>query len=160
MKLLNILAMLLLFVSAQSFGSVNTWRLVESIKATNSEVSTFQAAKIAAAILTESNQTSVSVRTLYGVLKKESGFNAKAVNPRSGALGLGQILPQYHQKRMADLGVKSLTNPADNVRVTANIIAEYQRRFGQKWIVFYSGNGTEARAARYRRDVSRFEREL
>lgn len=156
----TLLSILILFFANTALADVNTWTLIGNIQKTNPKLSTVAAARVAAAIYRESEVTNVKVRTLYGVLKKESRFNPTAVNPRSGALGLGQILQQYHTQRMRRLGVSTLKDPVGNIRVTADIIAEYQKRFGKQWVIVYSGNGTAARSANYTRTLEQYMREL
>jgi len=53
--------------------------------------------------------------TLVALISNESHCDTMAVNHRSGALGLGQILPG----RSADLPGRYLLDPADNLYLTA-----------------------------------------
>jgi len=63
----------------------------------------------------------VPVGDFLRVIGCESGFNPSAVNPSSGALGLGQHLPRYWGGRAAALGYSygDWDDPRANARVSA-----------------------------------------
>ncbi|MGI6106622.1 MAG: transglycosylase SLT domain-containing protein [Lachnospiraceae bacterium] len=72
------------------------------------------------------NQYGIDYSVVFSVMYQESRFNANAVAASgSGATGLMQIIPQYAAARMAKLGVTNLFDPAQNILVGVDMLAEY-----------------------------------
>lgn len=67
------------------------------------------------------------------VIRCESGMNPRAVNPTSGALGLGQHLPRYWPARAAALGYPA--SAWSDARANARVSAWLWRTSGpQNWV--------------------------
>lgn len=62
---------------------------------------------------------------LAGVLNTESGFDPAAVNAKSGARGIAQLMPQY----FPNAGV----NPDDDIRTAAAYLADLEKQAGGDW---------------------------
>jgi hypothetical protein len=63
---------------------------------------------------------------VLAVAAVESKFKPRAVNPATGAKGLMQVLPRWHQAKVLDVGGESsLLLIAPNINVGAAILAEY-----------------------------------
>jgi hypothetical protein len=63
---------------------------------------------------------------VLAVAAVESKFKPRAVNPASGATGLMQVVPKWHQDKVLDAGGEpSLLLIAPNINVGAAILAEY-----------------------------------
>ena len=94
-------------------------------------------------IYQEASQTyGVSVDLLKAMTKQESNFNPNATS-RSGAQGLMQIIPRYSASRMAKLGVTNLYDPASNILVGIDLLAEYYHTYGswnQALTAYRTGN--------------------
>lgn len=60
---------------------------------------------------------------VLSVIETESSYNPEAVS-RVGAIGLMQIMPQYHQERMRRLNCNDLMNPKDNITVGVDFLSE------------------------------------
>ena len=77
-------------------------------------------------------QYGVDSSVIFSVMYQESHFNPYAVSG-SGAMGLMQVIPRYSQDRMNRLGVTDLFDPASNIRVGIDILADYYYRNGS-WV--------------------------
>ncbi|MCX2726001.1 M23 family metallopeptidase [Thermomicrobium sp. 4228-Ro] len=98
-------------------------------------------------------QFGVPWQVLGAIMAIESGGNAKARSPQ-GAVGLMQIMPNYHAGRAAKYG-GDLWDPKVNIFTAADLLSELYRRYGSwdKAAAAYfgaidaSGNVTGARDA-------------
>jgi soluble lytic murein transglycosylase-like protein len=67
---------------------------------------------------------------ILAVMAIESRYNPVAESVM-GAKGLMQVIPKYHQEKLSEHGGdQSLLEPEVNILVGAQILREYQRRFG------------------------------
>ena len=78
------------------------------------------------------NSYGVDSSIIFSVMYQESRFNPNALSG-SGAVGLMQIIPRYSADRMARLGVTNLYDPASNILVGVDILAEYYHSCGS-WV--------------------------
>jgi soluble lytic murein transglycosylase-like protein len=75
-------------------------------------------------------QHSVDPLLILAVMAIESRYNPVAESVM-GAKGLMQVIPRYHQEKLFDHGgEQALLEPEVNIQVGAQILREYQRRFG------------------------------
>jgi len=84
-------------------------------------------------------QHNVPWELLAAVVAVESGGNPEAVSV-AGAIGLAQVMPQYHSHRAAKYG-GNLADPQTNLMVAAEILAENYQRYGSwdKAVAAYFG---------------------
>lgn len=75
------------------------------------------------------SQYGVDSSVIFSVMYHESHFNAGATSGK-GAQGLMQIIPRYSAARMAKLGVTNLYDPASNILVGIDLLAEYYYTYG------------------------------
>ena len=88
------------------------------------------------------SQYGVDSSVIFSVMYHESHFNAGATSG-SGAQGLMQIIPRYSASRMAKLGVTNLCDPASNILVGIDLLAEYYHTYGswnQALTAYRTGN--------------------
>lgn len=88
------------------------------------------------------SQYGVDSSVIFSVMYHESHFNAGATSG-SGAQGLMQIIPRYSASRMAKLGVTNLYDPASNILVGIDLLAEYYHTYGswnQALTAYRTGN--------------------
>ena len=88
------------------------------------------------------SQYGVDSSVIFSVMDHESHFNAGATSG-SGAQGLMQIIPRYSASRMAKLGVTNLYDPASNILVGIDLLAEYYHTYGswnQALTAYRTGN--------------------
>ena len=88
------------------------------------------------------SQYGVDSSVIFSVMYHESQFNAGATSG-SGAQGLMQIIPRYSASRMAKLGVTNLYDPASNILVGIDLLAEYYHTYGswnQALTAYRTGN--------------------
>ena len=72
------------------------------------------------------SQYGIDYSVVFSVIQQESHFNPNAVSASgSGASGLMQIIPRFSAGRMAKLGVTNLFDPASNILVGVDMLAEY-----------------------------------
>ena len=76
------------------------------------------------------DQHRVDALLILAVMAIESRYNPVAESVM-GAKGLMQVIPKYHQEKLYEHGGdQSLLEPEVNILVGAQILREYQRRFG------------------------------
>ena len=88
------------------------------------------------------SQYGVDSSVIFSVMYHESHFNAGATSG-SGAQGLMQIIPRYSASRMAKLCVTNLYDPASNILVGIDLLAEYYHTYGswnQALTAYRTGN--------------------
>ena len=75
-------------------------------------------------------QHAVDPLLILAVMAIESRYNPVAESVM-GAKGLMQVIPRFHQEKLIDHGgEQALLEPEVNIHVGAQILREYQRRFG------------------------------
>lgn len=96
---------------------------------------------------------------ILAIIYHESRFKPDAVNLRTNATGLMQVLPKWHAARAQKLGV-SLTDPAGNILVGCDILNEvYQQSHSLRYALnVYAGGYSYAN--NYKNTKSQFEKEL
>lgn len=67
---------------------------------------------------------------VFAMIDQESDFNAAAVGDSGNSLGLLQIQQRYHSERMQKLGCTDLLDPAQNVQVGVDYLAELYSKYG------------------------------
>lgn len=88
------------------------------------------------------SQYGVDSSVIFSVMYHESQFNAGATSGK-GAQGLMQIIPRYSASSMAKLGVTNLYDPASNILVGIDLLAEYYHTYGswnQALTAYRTGN--------------------
>jgi soluble lytic murein transglycosylase-like protein len=86
-------------------------------------------------------QHSVDPLLILAVMAIESRYNPVAES-FMGAKGLMQVIPKYHQEKLFDHGgEQALLVPEVNIQVGAQILREYQRRFGDTETALQMYNG-------------------
>ena len=70
------------------------------------------------------NQYSLDPYLVKSVISMESNWNPKAIGDHGRSIGLMQIQPRWHYKRMQKLGVTDLTDPYANILVGVDYLAE------------------------------------
>lgn len=64
------------------------------------------------------------------IIKEESGGNPNAVGDNGESIGLMQIQPKHHKKRMEELGIVSLFDPQENVILGCSILSDLYDKYG------------------------------
>jgi soluble lytic murein transglycosylase-like protein len=94
-------------------------------------------------------RSGVNPNIVKAIIKEESGGNPNAVGDNGESIGLMQIQPKQHKKRMEELGIVSLFDPQENVIVGCNILAELYDKYGNyedALSVYNSGNTEDGKA--------------
>ena len=94
-------------------------------------------------------RSGVDPNIVKAIIKEESGGNPNAMGDGGESIGLMQIQPKHHKKRMEELGVVSLFDPQENVIVGCNILAELYDKYGNyedALSVYNSGNTEDGKA--------------
>ena len=106
--------------------------LAPAIKALSQDIARrFHLAESAAAGITHAAFTAARVRgvdplLVLAVAAVESKFKSRAVNPVTGAQGLMQVVPQWHQDKIVTVGGDpSMLLIAPNIAVGTAILADY-----------------------------------
>lgn len=90
------------------------------------------------------DQYGVDMSLVLAIIGQESNYNAGALGDGGNSIGLMQIQPQHHQKRMDKLGVTDITDPYQNVTVGIDLLAELMsENKGTEWVVTAYNAGAE-----------------
>lgn len=105
-------------------------RAVTEFIAKRYRVSELATASFVSAAYRAGEQYSVDPLLILAVMAVESRYNPVAESV-TGAQGLMQVIPKYHLEKLLDHGGEyALLDPEVNISVGAQILREYQRRFG------------------------------
>lgn len=95
---------------------------------------------------------------IFGMIEKESHFNADAVGDNGRSIGLMQIQDRWHHERMARLGVYDLKDPFQNVAVGIDILSQLlDRGKSIEWaLMAYNGGAGYANRKLAKGEVSSY----
>jgi len=96
------------------------------------------------------NHSMLEPELLLAIMQKESGLRPH-VSSNYGAQGLMQVVPRFHREKIKP--GETLLDPKVNVRVGAQVLAEYWRRHKGDWVVTLKRYSGDARG--YPEDVLR-----
>lgn len=120
---------------------VLTGHLAQKYKRPESEVR-----DIVSLAFREASKHSISPLLVLAIIEQESSLSPTA-GSFYGALGLMQVVPRFHQEKMArPHEPESLFRPSENIRVGTAIVAEYLRKANgnlEKALRYYSGNAKQ-----------------
>lgn len=87
----------------------------------------------------------VDMPLVLAVIGQESNYDAEAIGDNGNSVGLMQIQPMHHSRRMDRLGITDLTDPYQNITVGIDLLAELLADSGStEWAVtaYNAGAGT------------------
>lgn len=93
-------------------------------------------------------RSGVDPNIVKAIIMEESGGNPNAVGDGGESIGLMQIQPKHHQKRMEELGIVSLFDPQENVILGCAILSDLYDKYGNyedALSVYNSGNTVDGR---------------
>lgn len=80
---------------------------------------------------------------VLAMIRRESNYNIENIGDNGDSLGLMQIQPKWHQKRMDKLGCPNLLDPYQNVKVGIDYLVELYGYYGGRpteWVLMaYNG---------------------
>lgn len=94
-------------------------------------------------------RSGVDPNIVKAIIKEESGGNPSAIGDNGESIGLMQIQPKHHQKRMEELGIVSLFDPQENVILGCAILSDLYDKYGNyedALCVYNSGNTEDGKA--------------
>ena len=94
-------------------------------------------------------RSGVDPNIVKAIIKEESGGNPNAVGDNGESIGLMQIQPKHHKKRMEELGIVSLFDPQENVILGCAILSDLYNKYGNyedALSVYNSGNTEDGKA--------------
>lgn len=94
-------------------------------------------------------RSGVDPSIVKAIIMEESGGNPDAVGDGGESIGLMQIQPKHHQKRMEELGIVSLFDPQENVILGCSILSDLYDKYGNyedALSVYNSGNTEDGKA--------------
>lgn len=103
------------------------------------QASAMEEAEVEELSLLAGEEFGVCPELLQAVAWKESGYREDGEN--EGCIGLMQVAGRWHQERMERLGVRDLYDPAGNMRVAADYLAELFEKFEDAGMVLMVYNG-------------------
>lgn len=71
----------------------------------------------------------VEPKIIIAMIERESNYKPNAIGDSGDSLGLMQVQPKWHKKRMNKLGVTDLLDPYQNVKVGIDIFAEKANKY-------------------------------
>lgn len=94
-------------------------------------------------------RSGVDPNIVKAIIVEESGGNPNAVGDNGESIGLMQIQPKHHQKRMEELGIVNLYDPQENVILGCAILSDLYdkyRNYEDALSVYNSGNTEDGKA--------------
>jgi hypothetical protein len=94
-------------------------------------------------------RSGVDPNIVKAIIMEESGGNPNAVGDNGESIGLMQIQPKHHKKRMEELGIVSLFDPQENVILGCSILSDLYDKYGNyedALSVYNSGNTEDGKA--------------
>lgn len=94
-------------------------------------------------------RSGVDPNIVKAIIKEESGGDPNAVGDSGESIGLMQIQPKHHKKRMEELGIVSLFDPQENVILGCSILSDLYDKYGNyedALSVYNSGNAEDGKA--------------
>ena len=94
-------------------------------------------------------RSGVDPAIVKAIIMEESGGNPNAVGDNGESIGLMQIQPKHHKKRMEELGIVSLFDPQENVILGCAILSDLYDKYGNyedALSVYNSGNTEDGKA--------------
>lgn len=94
-------------------------------------------------------RSGVDPNIVKAIIKEESGGNPNAIGDGGESIGLMQIQPKHHKKRMEELGIVSLFDPQENVILGCSILSDLYDKYGNyedALSVYNSGNTEDGKA--------------
>lgn len=106
-------------------------------------------------IFAECEKYGIEPAIVIAMIERESHFDRYAIGDDGRALGLMQVLPKHHLKRMISLGCTDLFDPIQNVTVGIDYLAECYDRYGSidKALVAYNSGSYSGTITNYALDV-------
>lgn len=86
---------------------------------------------------------------VFGMIWRESGFDASTIGDKGKAFGLMQIQPRWHEARIEKLGITDLLDPYQNVTIGIDIFAELMDHGESLEWALTAYNGGYGRADKY-----------
>ena len=128
--------------ASQTSGPANEDGWLDFFKSTvrrhNSRLSGHQVEQIASALIGAGREQAIDPRFIASIIAVESNFNIHALS-RSGAMGLGQIMPF----NLKEARITNAWDPAQNIYGTARLLKGHLNQFGSR------PNGTLLAVAAY-----------
>lgn len=93
-------------------------------------------------------RSGVDPNIVKAIIVEESGGNPNAVGDGGESIGLMQIQPKHHKKKMEELGIVSLFDPQENVILGCSILSDLYDKYGNyedALSVYNSGNTKDGR---------------
>lgn len=94
-------------------------------------------------------RSGVDPNIVKAIIVEESGGDPNAVGDNGESIGLMQIQPKHHKKRMEELGIVSLFDPQENVILGCSILSDLYDKYGNyedALSVYNSGNTEDGKA--------------
>lgn len=94
-------------------------------------------------------RSGVDPAIVKAIIVEESGGNPNAVGDNGESIGLMQIQPKHHKKKMEELGIVSLFDPQENVILGCSILSDLYDKYGNyedALSVYNSGNTEDGKA--------------
>nr|DAE18441.1 MAG TPA: LAgB-like protein [Siphoviridae sp. ctNs77] len=94
-------------------------------------------------------RSGVDPNIVKAIIKEESGGNPSAIGDNGESIGLMQIQPKHHKKKMEELGIVSLFDPQENVILGCSILSDLYDKYGNyedALSVYNSGNTEDGKA--------------
>lgn len=117
------------------------------VKSTNAELTSKQAMQIAESSVKWAKEFNVEPTLILAIAKVESGYNPLSIST-AGALGLTQVVPQWHLKKIlvarANLPTPELFDINTNIYLGAWVISDCIKQFKNESKALLCYNGSNA----------------
>ena len=119
------------------------------LKAADKKAVDFMNSSLGEWIIEYSGSKDIDPFLILAIAERESGLNPNAVGDNGASIGLMQIQPKYHQKRMEELGIVNLYDAQENVILGCAILSDLYDKYGNyedALSVYNSGNTEDGKA--------------
>lgn len=102
------------------------------------------------------SEEDIDPAVVIGLIKKESGYKTTAKGDGGKSLGLMQIQGKWHRDIMAELEIKDMLDPYDNIKLGVRILRDHLDRYDgnmSKALMAYNAGTAGARKAWFSKGI-------
>lgn len=113
-------------------------------------------------IIETAEEKGIDPAIIFAMAYRESSYNPSAIGDSGNSLGLCQVQPRWHSKRMEKLDCPNLLDPYQNVTVAVDYLSELLNRYGSldKALTAYNRGSYSGTVTEYAKTIIEVAKEL